>query len=71
MTGVVIRVLLSRGFGFIRGDDDHTSRMFHASDCVPRSRWDFMREGLLVTFTPTSGGDKNNGLRATEVRVVE
>jgi len=65
MTGVVVRVLLSKGFGFVRGADG-LSRFVHARDVVPIQAFDTMREGQAVEFEPTQ---TERGARAVDVRV--
>jgi len=68
MTGVVIRVLLNKGFCFVRGEDG-LSRFVHARDFEPPEAFDRSHEGMKVEFTPSEGPiDKGNGLRAIEVR---
>lgn len=69
MTGTVIRVLLNRGFGFIRGEDG-LSRFVHATDVQPPEAFDRLHEGQRVEFIPAEGPhDKGNSLRATQVTV--
>jgi cold shock CspA family protein len=66
MTGTVIRILLNRGFGFVRGMDG-LSYFMHAKDVSPRVAFDTMHEGQRVEFTPQPGGDR--GPRAIEIKV--
>jgi len=65
MTGVIIRLLPNRGYGFIRGKDLQI-RFMHARDAKD---FELMHEGLLVSFTPLEKevNDKHNGLRAIDV----
>lgn len=73
MTGTVTRVLLSKGFGFIRGEDG-VSRFFHAKSVVLPTLFDLMHEGQTVEFTEATdetGKSRGNGLRAEDVRVVQ
>lgn len=66
MTGVIVTIMLNRGFGFIRGED-RQSRFFHAKDMLPNlEAFDLLHEGQAVTFTPT---DTPKGPRAVEVKV--
>lgn len=72
MVGVVTRVMLNNGYGFIRGLDDKLPRFFNIRDVQPSSDFDTMHEGQRVTFTPTGvlntdPSAKNNGLKAIEV----
>ena len=72
MNGTVIRVFLSKGFGFVRGDEDGTSRFMHVSDLQPIQAFDHLREGQRVTFTPIDGqhGGENRGPRAIDVHII-
>lgn len=67
MTGTVSRVFLTRGFGFIVGDDG-LDYFLHVSQVMEPTTWEEMRAGLPVTFSPTRTGDKANQLRAGAVR---
>lgn len=73
MNGVITRVLTSRGYGFIKGDDG-ISRWFHATSVMPAHAFDTMREGQPVEFDSikVSEGTEgtNNGLRAVRVKRV-
>lgn len=69
MRGVVTKVILSRGFGFIR-DAAGMSRFFHKRAVVDPRAFDLMHEGQLVQFTPDDTGDKDNGLKALDVEVL-
>ena len=70
MKGVLTRLFLNKGFGFVRGEDG-ISRFMHASSVEPRTAFDTMHEGQAVEFEPNDNGplDKGNGLRAEKVRV--
>ena len=68
MHGVVTKVIFSRGFGFIRGEDG-LSRFFHQRAVVDARAFDLMHEGQPVLFTPTEDGPSDNRLRAVEVRI--
>lgn len=69
MTGVITRILLNRGFGFIRDDVDGRSWFLHAKEVVPAGAFDTMREGMAVSFVPTFNGAKADGRRAAEIRL--
>lgn len=73
MTGTVTKVLLNKGFAFVR-DMQGMSRFVSVRDVVPVSAFDTMHEGQKVTFEPagdlnTAADAKNNGLRAVKVQV--
>lgn len=68
MTGTVTRVFLTRGFAFVRGDEDGQDYFLQAEQLsVP---WDgaSVREGTRLEFEPREGGGKGNGLRAERAR---
>lgn len=71
MTGVVFKLYLNRGFGFVRGADG-VSRFMHATSVVPPEAFDRMHEGVKVEFTPTvvANDPKGNGYRAVKVSLV-
>lgn len=64
--GVVIKVITSKGFCFVRGEDDGISRFTHAS-WVLNKMFDTLREGTVVEFTPENG---DRGPRAIDVRPI-
>ena len=70
-TGVVIRIIHNRGFGFIRGENDNVSRFFNAKWVKPEIDFDTMHEGQRVTFVPDNNGRAGNGAQALEVRKVK
>lgn len=71
MIGSVIRVLLNKGYCFVRGEDG-LSRFAHARDFKPMEMFDRVYEGQKVEFTPADGPpEKGNSLRAIEVRVCQ
>ena len=51
MFGVVQRIMLNRGFAFVRGDD-RRQRFFHARNVKPVSAFDTMFVGQRVSFVP-------------------
>ena len=67
MTGTVTRIFLTKGFGFIMGEDGE-SYFLHATDCAPDERWERIQAGMAVEFEPSESGDKGNKLRARQVR---
>ena len=70
MTGTVIRVLLNKGFAFVRGESDGISRFAHSHDFEPEIAFDTLREGRAVTFEPALGPETSgNGQRAVKIRV--
>jgi len=68
MTGTVVRVLLNKGYAFVRGDDG-VSRFAHAKDFVPQVSFDTLREGQGVSFTPIEDSSfGGNSQRAVEIQ---
>jgi cold shock CspA family protein len=67
MTGVIIKVIPNKGYGFIRGTEDKLVRFMHHSEAED---FDSMREGLGVSFVPVKRKPTkyNNGLSAIEVK---
>lgn len=65
MTGVVTRVFLSKGYGWILGDDNQ-SWFLHATDFSPPSAYNFVREGQKVTF---ECDQTEKGLRARNIQL--
>ncbi len=66
-TGTVKRLVIEKGFGFIRDDvvaPQTTEYFFHRSDC---QEFDDLREGQRVTFDPGTGP---KGPRASRVATV-
>lgn len=69
MNGVVIAVLISKGFGFVR-DEDGFNRFCHVKDISYRGKpFELMHEGQQVTFDPVNKPptDKNNGKSCVNV----
>jgi CspA family cold shock protein len=62
MNGTVVRLMMDKGFGFIKGEDSK-EYFFHRS---ASQAWDEMQENTPVTFSPTEGP---KGLRAEDVRL--
>jgi len=67
--GTVVRVFLSKGYGFVRGEDGHV-RFMQVSDFEPPIAFEHLREGQVLEFTPVENTGKGNGLRAVRVRTV-
>lgn len=61
--GVILRIMTSRGFGFIR-QEDGTDIYFHAVGCVSPS-FEELREGMPVEYIATA--EKNGKTRAIGV----
>lgn len=64
IVGTVTRVILTRGFGFIMGDDG-VERFMHAGQVHPSEEWEKMREGRRVSFVHL---DTPKGFRAGEIQ---
>ena len=65
-TGTIARLLIDKGFGFIR-DESGIEHFFHRSS-VRGAVFELLREGQRVEFTPEESG---KGPRAGEVRLIE
>ena len=65
MNGTVKRIVIDKGFGFIRAADG-SDYFFHRSACVDVA-FDDLREGQAVTF---ERGQGPKGPRGENVRVV-
>lgn len=68
MTGTVTRIFLTKGYGFIMGEDGQPY-FLHATDCHASQQWEQIHGGMTVDFEPSQSGDKGNKLRAKDVRV--
>lgn len=71
MIGTITRVVFSRGFAFIRGQDDKLSRFMHVDGLADRAEFDQLEEGMIVEFDSVDGGKSGNGLRAVNVKIVK
>lgn len=72
MVGTVIRVLINKGYGFVR-DEEGFSRLIHVNEFVNRMEFETLREGQAVEFEPVDNGPRtssSNSLRGKQVRVV-
>ena len=65
-TGTIARLLIDKGFGFIR-DEGGIEHFFHRSS-VRGAVFELLREGQRVEFTPEDSG---KGPRAGDVRLIE
>ena len=65
-TGTIARLLIDKGFGFIR-DEGGIEHFFHRSS-VRGAVFELLREGQRVEFTPEESG---KGPRAGDVRLIE
>lgn len=65
-TGTIARLLIDKGFGFIR-DDSGVEHFFHRSS-VRGAVFELLREGQHVEFTPEDSG---KGPRAGDIRLLE
>jgi cold shock protein len=65
MNGIVKRLIVDKGFGFVQAQDG-TEYFFHRSACAD-GRFDELREGQPLTFEKGQGP---KGPRAENVRVV-
>ena len=65
-TGTIARLLIDKGFGFIR-DEGGIEHFFHRSS-VRGAVFELLREGQRVEFTPEESA---KGPRAGEVRLIE
>jgi CspA family cold shock protein len=65
MTGKVIRIVLDKGFGFIRATDGAAEYFFHKSELRGVTFAD-LREGALVRFEVEPS---DRGPRARDVRI--
>jgi cold shock CspA family protein len=64
--GTVARLLIDKGFGFIR-DDSGIEHFFHRSS-LRHAVFELLREGQRVEFTPDDSG---KGPRARDIRLIE
>jgi CspA family cold shock protein len=64
--GTIARLLIDKGFGFIR-DDSGMEHFFHRSS-VRGAVFEMLREGQRVEFTPE---DTGKGPRAGSVHVID
>jgi CspA family cold shock protein len=67
MTGTIARLLIDKGFGFIR-DESGVEHFFHRSSVRRGAVFELLREGQRVEFSPE---DSTKGPRAGDVRLIE
>ena len=67
MTGTITRMLPSKGYCFIRGNEDRISRFGHARGFLDVADFDRAREGQGVEFVPVV---VETGHRATQIRLL-
>jgi CspA family cold shock protein len=65
-TGTIARLLIDKGFGFIR-DESGIEHFFHRS-AVRHTVFELLREGQRVEFTTE---ESSKGPRAGDVRLIE
>lgn len=64
MEGQIVKLMMGKGFGFIRGEDKK-EYFFHHSALVERAiKFEALREGQPVQFSPSRS---EKGLRAEDV----
>lgn len=66
-TGTVVRVVMDRGFGFIKPDDGGSDIFFHHSSLEQQGGFDALQEGQTVEFE-TGRDERSDRPRATNVR---
>jgi len=64
MNGIITRVFLTRGFGFLRGNDG-VERFVHVSTVRGDIPWEQFKTGMKVDFDPVDG---KKGPRAENIR---
>ena len=67
MTGTIARLLIDKGFGFIR-DESGVEHFFHRSSVRRGAVFELLREGQRVEFSPE---DSTKGPLAGDVRLIE
>jgi CspA family cold shock protein len=66
--GTIKKLVMDRGFGFIKPDTGGSDIFFHCSAMPQKSDFDELTEGLTVEFTEAEG--KDDRPKAENVRVV-
>lgn len=66
--GTVARIIMDRGFGFIKPDDGGADIFFHHSS-LPEGGFDMLQEGQPVEYE-TGQDPRSNRPRATNVRPI-
>jgi len=69
--GTVSRVFLTRGFGFLVGDEDGEDYFMHIDDFDESIKWESVRKGDRVTFEAVKGrgGNKRQAINIERDRV--
>ena len=65
-TGTISKIIVDKGFGFIRADGESGERFFHRSAVRGSAMFEMLREGQQVVFDATQG---DKGPRAENVEV--
>jgi cold shock CspA family protein len=70
MRGTVVRLLLAKGYGFVRGDDG-VEYFFHAKECEPRQTDPFYSfyEGAMVEYQPIQTEKGPRAVGVTRVKI--
>ena len=69
MRGTIKKLVMDRGFGFIKPEGGGSDIFFHCSALPEKSDFDGLTEGQQVTFTEGEG--KGNRPKAENVEVAE
>ena len=64
MKGTITRLFLTRGFGFLKGEDG-VERFVHITNLQNGTDWEAMKPGMTVYFEPIEG---KKGPRAGQIR---
>lgn len=67
-SGTIVRIVMDRGFGFIKPDDGGSDIFFHHSS-LPEGGFDGLQEGQSVEFE-TGRDPRSDRPRATNVRPI-
>jgi len=68
-TGVIKKLVMDRGFGFISPEGGGSDIFFHCSSLPQKSDFDALEEGLRVDYS--LGDGKNGRPKAENVTVVD
>jgi len=67
-SGTIVRIVMDRGFGFIKPDEGGSDIFFHHSS-LPEGGFDALQEGQAVEFE-TGRDPRSDRPRATNVRPI-
>jgi len=67
-SGTIVRIVMDRGFGFIKPDDDGPDIFFHHSS-LPEGGFDALQEGQTVEYE-TGRDPRSDRPRAQDVRPI-